>query len=95
MAAAIGFENFASGIGVAVVAYMSHRNLRFTATQRAAVRAGSIAGRFSRNHVARSSSRWATSTYVLTTLIALPGAFLYWWVPGSPTYRFEPPARRD
>ena len=49
MAGAIGFENFASGIGgVAVVAYLSALcNLRFTATQYALLSAlASIAGRF-------------------------------------------------
>jgi MFS transporter, PAT family, beta-lactamase induction signal transducer AmpG len=48
MAAAIGFENFASGIGgVTVVAYLSALcNLRFTATQYALLSAlASIAGR--------------------------------------------------
>jgi PAT family beta-lactamase induction signal transducer AmpG len=49
MAAAIGFENFASGMGgVTVVAYLSALcNLRFTATQYALLSAlASIAGRF-------------------------------------------------
>ena len=49
MAGAIGFENFASGIGgVTVVAYLSALcNLRFTATQYALLSAlASIAGRF-------------------------------------------------
>ena len=49
MAAAVGFENFASGIGgVTVVAYLSALcNLRFTATQYALLSAlASIAGRF-------------------------------------------------
>ena len=49
MAAAIGFENFASGIGgVTVVAYLSALcNLRFTATQYALLSAlASIVGRF-------------------------------------------------
>ena len=48
MAAAVGFENFASGIGgVTVVAYLSALcNLRFTATQYALLSAlASIAGR--------------------------------------------------
>jgi PAT family beta-lactamase induction signal transducer AmpG len=49
MAAAVGFENFASGIGgVTVVAYLSALcNLRYTATQYALLSAlASIAGRF-------------------------------------------------
>ena len=48
MAAAVGFENFASGIGgVTVVAYLSALcNLRFTATQYALSALASIAGRF-------------------------------------------------
>ena len=60
MAAAIGFENFASGIGgVAVVAYLSALcNLRFTATQYALLSAlASIAGRFLTGTTAGSPHR--------------------------------------
>jgi PAT family beta-lactamase induction signal transducer AmpG len=65
MAAVIGFENFASGIGgVTVVAYLSALcNLRFTATQHVLSGAGQHQGRFSRApRRGRSSRPWATST---------------------------------
>jgi PAT family beta-lactamase induction signal transducer AmpG len=82
MAAAIGFENFASGIGgVAVVAYLSALcNLRFTATQYALLSAlASIAGRFLTGTTAGSliEAMGYVNFYVLTTIIALPGVFLY------------------
>ena len=85
MALAIGFENVASGIGgVAVVAYMSALcNLRFTATQYALLSAlASIAGRFLTGTTAGAliESMGYVSFYVLTTLIALPGVFLYWYM---------------
>lgn len=83
MAAAIGFENFASGVGgVCVVAYFSALcNLRFTAAQYALISAGaSVLGRL----------LTATTTgglieaigyvpfYILTTVIALPAILLFW-----------------
>jgi PAT family beta-lactamase induction signal transducer AmpG len=82
MAGAIGFENFASGIGgVAVVAYLSALcNLRFTATQYALLSAlASIAGRFLTGTTAGSliEAMGYVNFYLLTTLIALPGVFLY------------------
>ena len=82
MAAAIGFENFASGIGgVAVVAYLSALcNLRFTATQYALLSAlASIAGRFLTGTTAGSliEAMGYVNFYVLTTIIALPGVLLY------------------
>jgi PAT family beta-lactamase induction signal transducer AmpG len=82
MAGAIGFENFASGIGgVAVVAYLSALcNLRFTATQYALLSAlASIAGRFLTGTTAGSliEAMGYVNFYVLTTVIALPGVFLY------------------
>jgi PAT family beta-lactamase induction signal transducer AmpG len=82
MAAAIGFENFASGIGgVAVVAYLSALcNLRFTATQYALLSAlASIAGRFLTGTTAGAliEAMGYVNFYLLTTLIALPGVFLY------------------
>jgi len=85
MAAAIGFENFASGIGgVAVVAYMSALcNLRFTATQYALLSAlASIAGRFLTGTTAGAliESMGYVNFYLLTTVIALPGVFLYWYM---------------
>ena len=85
MAGAIGFENFASGIGgVAVVAYLSALcNLRFTATQYALLSAlASIAGRFLTGTTAGAliEAMGYVNFYLLTTLIALPGVFLYWYM---------------
>ncbi len=82
MAGAIGFENFASGIGgVAVVAYLSALcNLRFTATQYALLSAlASIAGRFLTGTTAGAliEAMGYVNFYLLTTLIALPGVALY------------------
>jgi len=85
MAAAVGFENVASGIGgVTVVAYLSALcNLRFTATQYALLSAlASIAGRFL---TGTSAGKMITGIgyvnfYILTTLIALPGLFLFWYM---------------
>jgi MFS transporter, PAT family, beta-lactamase induction signal transducer AmpG len=83
MAAAIGFENFASGIGgVTVVAYFSAlTDLRFTAAQYALISAAaSVVGR-----VVSGTSAGALieavgypAFYLLTTLIALPGIALFW-----------------
>lgn len=83
MAAAVGFENFASGIGgVTVVAYLSALcNLRFTATQYALLSAlASIAGRVLSGTTAGDmiESIGYVNFYVLTTLIALPGVILFW-----------------
>jgi PAT family beta-lactamase induction signal transducer AmpG len=82
MAGAIGFENFASGIGgVAVVAYLSALcNLRFTATQYALLSAlASIAGRFLTGTTAGGliETLGYVNFYLLTTLIAMPGVALY------------------
>ncbi|MBI4203612.1 MAG: MFS transporter [Betaproteobacteria bacterium] len=83
MAAAIGFENFASGIGgVTVVAYLSALcNLRFTASQYALLSAlASIAGRV----LTGTSAGWLIDAmgyvnfYLLTTLVAFPGVILFW-----------------
>ena len=83
MAAAVGFENFASGIGgVTVVAYLSALcNLRFTATQYALLSAlASIAGRFLTGTSAGSliNATGYVNFYLLTTLVALPGVLLFW-----------------
>ncbi|MEO8719429.1 MAG: MFS transporter, partial [Burkholderiales bacterium] len=83
MAAAVGFENFASGIGgVTVVAYLSALcNLRFTATQYALLSAlASIAGRFVTGTSAGSmiDAMGYVNFYILTTVIALPGVILFW-----------------
>jgi PAT family beta-lactamase induction signal transducer AmpG len=85
MAAVIGFENFASGIGgVTVVAYLSALcNLRFTATQYALLSAlASIAGRFLTGTTAGSliEAMGFINFYLLTTFIALPGVILYWYM---------------
>ena len=85
MAGAIGFENFASGIGgVTVVAYLSALcNLRFTATQYALLSAlASIAGRFLTGTTAGGliDAMGYVSFYLLTTAIAVPGVVLFWFM---------------
>jgi PAT family beta-lactamase induction signal transducer AmpG len=85
MAAAVGFENFASGIGgVTVVAYLSALcNLRFTATQYALLSAlASIAGRFLTGTTAGAliEAIGYVNFYLLTTLAALPGVILFWFM---------------
>jgi PAT family beta-lactamase induction signal transducer AmpG len=85
MAAAVGFENFASGIGgVTVVAYLSALcNLRFTASQYALLSAlASIAGRFLTGTTvgALIESMGYVNFYILTTVIALPGVLLFWFM---------------
>jgi PAT family beta-lactamase induction signal transducer AmpG len=85
MAAVIGFENFASGIGgVTVVAYLSALcNLRFTGTQYALLSAlASIAGRFLTGTTAGSliEAIGYVNFYLLTTLIAMPGVTLFWYM---------------
>jgi PAT family beta-lactamase induction signal transducer AmpG len=85
MAGAIGFENFASGIGgVTVVAYLSALcNLRFTATQYALLSAlASIAGRVLTGTSVGSliDAIGYVNFYVLTTLVAFPGVFLFWFM---------------
>jgi PAT family beta-lactamase induction signal transducer AmpG len=85
MAAAVGFENFASGIGgVTVVAYLSALcNLRFTASQYALLSAlASIAGRFLTGTTvgALIDAIGFVNFYVLTTIVALPGVILFWFM---------------
>jgi PAT family beta-lactamase induction signal transducer AmpG len=85
MAAAIGFENFASGIGgVTVVAYLSALcNLRFTASQYALLSAlASIAGRVLTGTTvgALIDGVGYVNFYLLTTLVALPGVVLFWFM---------------
>jgi PAT family beta-lactamase induction signal transducer AmpG len=85
MAAAIGFENFASGYGgVVVVAYFSALcDLRFTAAQYALISAGaSVVGRFLTGTTAGSliESFGYVNFYLLTTVLALPGIVLFWWM---------------
>jgi PAT family beta-lactamase induction signal transducer AmpG len=83
MAGAIGFENFASGIGgVTVVAYFSAlTDLRFTAAQYALISAAaSIVGRFATGTTAGAmiEALGYVNFYLLTTLLALPGIVLFW-----------------
>jgi len=85
MAAAVGFENFASGIGgVTVVAYLSALcNLRFTATQYALLSAlASIAGRLLTGTSAGAliEAIGYVNFYLLTTVIAFPGVILFWFM---------------
>ncbi|MGH8769020.1 MAG: AmpG family muropeptide MFS transporter [Burkholderiales bacterium] len=85
MAAAVGFENFASGIGgVTVVAYLSALcNLRFTATQYALLSAlASIAGRFFTGTSAGAliEAIGYVTFYLFTTVIAFPGVILFWFM---------------
>lgn len=85
LAAAIGFENVASGIGgVTVVAYFSALcDLRYTAAQYALISAAaSIVGR-----VLTGTSAGAlieqfgyANFYLFTTVVALPGILLFWWM---------------
>jgi PAT family beta-lactamase induction signal transducer AmpG len=83
MAGAIGFENFASGIGgVTVIAYFSALcDLRFTAAQYALVSAAaSIVGRFLTGTSAGALiERFGyVDFYLLTTALAVPGILLFW-----------------
>lgn len=85
MAAAIGFENFASGYGgVVVVAYFSALcDLRFTAAQYALISAGaSIVGRLLTGTTAGSliEQMGYVNFYLLTTILAVPGIILFWWM---------------
>ena len=83
LAATIGFENFASGIGgVVVVAYFSALcNLRFTATQYALISAAaSVVGRLLTGTTAGAlvEEFGYVNFYLLTTVAALPGIILFW-----------------
>jgi MFS transporter, PAT family, beta-lactamase induction signal transducer AmpG len=85
MAGAIGFENAASGFGgVVVVAYFSALcDLRFTASQYALISAGaSIVGRFVTGTTAGGliEGLGYVNFYLLTTVLALPGIVLFWWM---------------
>jgi PAT family beta-lactamase induction signal transducer AmpG len=85
MAAAIGFENLASGYGgVVVVAYFSALcNLRFTASQYALISAAaSVVGRLLTGTTAGRliEATGYVNFYVLTTLLALPGILLFWFM---------------
>jgi PAT family beta-lactamase induction signal transducer AmpG len=85
MAAAIGFENIASGFGgVAVVAYFSAlTDLRFTAAQYALISAAaSVVGRLLTGTTAGDMIIWMgyVNFYLLTTLAAVPGMLIFWWM---------------
>jgi PAT family beta-lactamase induction signal transducer AmpG len=85
MAGAIGFENIASGIGgVCVVAYFSALcDLRFTAAQYALISAAaSIVGRILTGTTAGAliDALGYVNFYLLTTLAAVPGILLFWWM---------------
>ncbi len=83
MGGAIGFENFASGVGgVTVVAYFSAlTDLRFTAAQYALISAASsIIGRLLTGTTAGAmiDAVGYVNFYLLTTALALPGVLLFW-----------------
>jgi PAT family beta-lactamase induction signal transducer AmpG len=85
MAAAIGFENIASGYGgVVVVAYFAALcDLRFTASQYALISAGaSVIGRFVTGTTAGGMIEGFgyVNFYLLTTVLALPGILMFWWM---------------
>jgi PAT family beta-lactamase induction signal transducer AmpG len=88
MAGAIGFENAASGFGgVVVIAYFSALcDLRFTAAQFALISAAaSIVGRIVTGSTAGALiERFGyVDFYLLTTVLALPGVALFWWMSRS------------
>jgi len=83
LAACIGFENFASGIGgVVIVAYFSALcNLQFTASQYALISAAaSVVGRILTGTTAGAivEAVGYVNFYWLTTVAALPGIILFW-----------------
>jgi PAT family beta-lactamase induction signal transducer AmpG len=85
LAAAIGFENVASGYGgVVVVAYFSALcNLRYTATQYALISAAaSVLGRVLTGTSAGAliEALGYVNFYLLTTVLALPGILLFWFM---------------
>jgi MFS transporter, PAT family, beta-lactamase induction signal transducer AmpG len=85
LAAAIGFENFASGYGgVVVVAYFSALcNLRFTAAQYALISAGaSVLGRVLTGSTAGAmiQAMGYVNFYLVTTVLAAPGILLFWFM---------------
>jgi PAT family beta-lactamase induction signal transducer AmpG len=85
LAAAIGFENLASGYGgVVVVAYFSALcNLQFTAAQYALISAAaSVLGRVLSGTTAGGliAAMGYVNFYLLTTLLALPGILLFWFM---------------
>jgi PAT family beta-lactamase induction signal transducer AmpG len=88
MAGAIGFENLSSGIGgVTVTAYFAALcDLRFTAAQYALISAAaSIVGRFLTGTSAGAmiKAMGYVNFYLFTTVIALPGIALFWYLSRS------------
>ena len=88
LAGAMLFENIASGIGgVTIVAYFSALcDLRFTAAQYALISAAaSIVGRIVTGTTAGAmvEAIGFVNFYLLTTVIALPGVLLFWWMARS------------
>lgn len=88
MAAAMGFETFASGFGgVVVIAYFSALcDLRFTAFQYALISASaSIVGRLVTGTTAGVliERLGYINFYIFTTILALPGIVLFWWMSRS------------
>ncbi len=85
LAGAIGFENFASGIGgVTVVAYFAALcDLRYTASQYALISAASsVVGRLLTATTAGAMVEQFgyVTFYWITTVVALPGVLLFWWM---------------
>jgi PAT family beta-lactamase induction signal transducer AmpG len=85
LAAAIGFENAASGFGgVVVVAYFSALcNLEFTASQYALISAAaSVVGRVLTGATAGKmiEALGFVNFYLLTALAAVPGILLFWYM---------------
>ena len=85
LAAAIGFENFASGLGgVVVVAYFSALcDVRYTAAQFALLTAAmSVVGRIVTGASAGSlvERLGYPNFYLLTTAVALPGIVVFWFM---------------
>lgn len=85
LAAAMSFENIASGLGgVVVVAYFSALcNLQFTAAQYALISAAtSVVGRLLTGTQAGRliDTLGYVEFYLLTTVIALPGIVLFWYM---------------
>jgi MFS transporter, PAT family, beta-lactamase induction signal transducer AmpG len=85
LAGAIGFENFASGLGgVAVIAYFSALcDVRYTAAQFALLTAAmSVVGRILTGATAGALvERFGyVSFYLFTTIVALPGILVFWFM---------------
>ncbi len=88
LAGAIAFEYFASGIGgVTVIAYFSAlADLRYTAAQYALISAAaSVVGRLLTATTAGALvERFGyVNFYWLTTIVAMPGVLLFWWMSRS------------